>query len=222
MVIRVLIAAALALLAAAPAARAQVAAPVTAPVVTTVTATGDGLMLTARPDATVDQVVRFRGTAAAGRLVSVALQDPDTLQWSRIARVRADADGTFLVRWRPEHLGPYTVRAESSAPLTVTVYRPALATWYGPGLYGNQTACGIPLTPDLQGVAHRSLPCGTLVAITYLGRSLVVPVVDRGPYGVPAAEWDLTQATAQTLGLTETSTIGAVRLRAPQPVAASR
>ena len=34
-------------------------------------------------------------------------------------------------------------------------------SWYGPGLYGNGTACGQRLTKGLVGVAHRTLPCGT-------------------------------------------------------------
>lgn len=36
-----------------------------------------------------------------------------------------------------------------------------------------------------QGIAHRTLPCGTLVRVTNLrtGRSVVAPVVDRGPWG---------------------------------------
>jgi rare lipoprotein A len=102
--------------------------------------------------------------------------------------------------------------ASASAELGVTVYRPAFATWYGPGFFGKQTACGQTLTPDLVGVAHRSLPCGTQVALLYNGRTLVVPVVDRGPYG-GAAQWDLTQATAQALGMNASDTVGAVPLR---------
>jgi rare lipoprotein A len=101
--------------------------------------------------------------------------------------------------------------AAVSPTLPLTVYRPALATWYGPGFYGHTTACGIELTPDLVGVAHRSLPCGTNVAVHYGSRTLVVPVVDRGPYG-SAARWDLTEAAAQQLGLTQTDRIGAVRV----------
>ena len=42
-------------------------------------------------------------------------------------------------------------------------------SWYGPGLYGNGTACGQKLTKDLVGVAHRTLPCGTLVTFRYKG-----------------------------------------------------
>ena len=53
------------------------------------------------------------------------------------------------------------------------------------------------------GVANRTLPCGTLVSVTYNGHSLTVPVLDRGPYSHHAS-WDLTAGAAQALGITET------------------
>ncbi len=79
----------------------------------------------------------------------------------------------------------------------------AIATWFGPGFYGKQTACGQTLTPGVVGVANRTLPCGTLVAVTYKGHSLTVPVLDRGPYA-HGASWDLTAGAAEALGITET------------------
>ena len=45
----------------------------------------------------------------------------------------------------------------------------------------------------------------------YGSRTLVVPVVDRGPFG-SEARWDLTAAAAQQLGFTHTDRIGAVRV----------
>lgn len=78
-----------------------------------------------------------------------------------------------------------------------------IATWFGPGLYGKRTACGQTLTPAVVGVANRTLPCGTLVHITYAGHSLTVPVLDRGPYA-NHANWDLTAGAAQALDITET------------------
>jgi rare lipoprotein A len=196
-----------------------VIAPVMAPVVQAVTASGGGVSLTARPDATVGHATVVSGHAApsaAGQRVKLQMQDPRTLAWSAVAKTKVGSDGSFAARWKPRHIGQFALRTVlrgASAPLSVTVYRPALATWYGPGFWGNATACGIPLTPDLQGVAHRTLPCGTQVAISYEGRSIVVPVIDRGPYGVAGADWDLTQATAFALGMSETSTVGALRLR---------
>jgi hypothetical protein len=71
-------------------------------------------------------------------------------------------------------------------------------SWYGPGFYGHRTACGQALTKALLGVAHRTLPCGTLVAFRYQGREVTVPVVDRGPY-VSGRQWDLTGGTCLAL-----------------------
>src|SRR5947207_12523833 len=66
-------------------------------------------------------------------------------------------------------------------------------SWYGPGFYGQHTACGQILTTTLRGVANRTLPCGTLVTFRNPanGRTATVPVVDRGPY-VAGRTWDLT------------------------------
>jgi rare lipoprotein A (peptidoglycan hydrolase) len=78
-------------------------------------------------------------------------------------------------------------------------YRSAGASWYGPGLWGRQTACGQTLRPRTLGVAHRSLPCGTAVKFVYKGRALVTQVIDRGPYARGRA-WDLTAAASEALG----------------------
>jgi rare lipoprotein A len=82
------------------------------------------------------------------------------------------------------------------------VHPSGIATWFGPGFYGQRTACGQTLTPAVIGVAHRTLPCGTLVKVSFEGRSLTLPVLDRGTYS--RADWDLTAGAAQALGITET------------------
>jgi rare lipoprotein A len=84
-----------------------------------------------------------------------------------------------------------------------------IATWFGPGFYGKKTACGQVMTPVIVGVANRTLPCGTLVKVSYKDHRLVVPVIDRGPYGHSGASWDLTAEAARTLGVEETVRIGA-------------
>ena len=61
------------------------------------------------------------------------------------------------------------------------------------------TACGRTLSSGTVGVANKTLPCGTKVTVRYRGRSVRVPVVDRGPY-VAGREFDLTSATKQRLG----------------------
>jgi rare lipoprotein A (peptidoglycan hydrolase) len=89
------------------------------------------------------------------------------------------------------------------------VRKVALATWFGPGFYGQRTACGQTLTPAVVGVANRTLPCGTLVKVSYKGRRLILPVIDRGPYGHNGADWDLTTEAARALGMEDTARIGA-------------
>ncbi len=82
-----------------------------------------------------------------------------------------------------------------------TVYKKA--TWYGPGFWGNSTACGIKLAPTTIGTAHKKLPCGTQVTFTHEGRTVAATVIDRGPYNKGYA-WDLTRKTAKRVGFLET------------------
>jgi rare lipoprotein A len=188
-----------------------------------ITATGAQVTLAARAGAMNRRFARFRGNAPAGRAVTIEHLDPTTGAWSVLARTTAAADGTYAAGWRTSGLGPHRVRAVLEGPgraaaaaaapeLAITVHRPAMATWYGPGLYGRRTACGLRMSRTLQGVAHRTLPCGAKVSLLYRGRRLTVPVVDRGPYA-RGMRWDLTAATAGALGFTSTDRVGAVRVQ---------
>ena len=97
--------------------------------------------------------------------------------------------------------GAAVVTTETTPPLGGIVFSPmrvAGATWYGPGLYGHQTACGQTLLPGTIGVAHRTLPCGTTVKLAFHGRSLVTQVIDRGPY-TPGNAFDLTNGARRAL-----------------------
>jgi hypothetical protein len=181
------------------------------------------LALSVSPAVMLGRTLHVRGTGAreGSRVVIQRQGAPD--QWITVATARAGKGGAFLARWRTDKIGRMTLRAlvdglSSAAGSTteptsaVTVYRPATATWYGPGFYGKKTACGVKLTHALLGVAHPTLPCGTMVDVWYGGRSLTVPVVDRGPFAHHAS-WDLTAATAEALGFVRTDRIGAVALR---------
>lgn len=90
-------------------------------------------------------------------------------------------------------------QAQAGSGIAFNPMRSAGATWYGPGLYGNHTACGQVLQPGTVGVAHRSLPCGTTVKFVYRGHNLVTRVIDRGPYA-EGFDWDLTNGARKTLG----------------------
>ena len=88
--------------------------------------------------------------------------------------------------------------APEGAELAFGPTRLAGASWYGPGFYGRQTACGQTLRATTIGVAHRSLPCGTPVKFTYNDRTVVAAVIDRGPF-VKGRAWDLTAAASEAL-----------------------
>ena len=139
--------------------------------------------------------------------------------WRRIDRVRL-GDGDFRRAMRIRRHGRRAVRivfrhddynAGARSAGVVRVHRRSPATWYGPGFFGNRTACGQRYHRDLLGVAHRTLPCGTMVSALYRGRAVRVPVVDRGPYG--HSQWDLTEETAQRLGFSGRDEIGVLRYR---------
>lgn len=87
-----------------------------------------------------------------------------------------------------------------------------VASWYGPGFYGNRTASGEIYRPGTFTVAHRSLPFGTRVRVTNLnnGRSAIARVNDRGPY-TGGRIVDLGHGIASHLGVTS-SGIANVRL----------
>jgi hypothetical protein len=75
-------------------------------------------------------------------------------------------------------------------------------SWYGPGFYGHGGACGMfgadGMQADDVGVAHRTLPCGTVVTFKYLGWTVTTRVVDRGPY-VSGRTWDMTKGLCTLL-----------------------
>jgi rare lipoprotein A len=95
--------------------------------------------------------------------------------------------------------GAASTATAPGADLAYSPFRYAGASWYGPGLWGRQTACGATLRPTTLGVAHKTLPCGTSVKFVFHGHVLVTQVIDRGPY-VNGRAFDLTQAASEALG----------------------
>ena len=108
-----------------------------------------------------------------------------------------------------------TVPVEEGGLVFSSPMRSAGATWYGPGLYGNNTACGQTLLPGTVGVAHKTLPCGTAIKFVYHGRSLVTRVIDRGPYS-PGNAFDLTNGARRVLDF---EGVGQVRYAVAQQLA---
>ena len=126
--------------------------------------------------------------------------------WKTLIRARTGANGHFRLSYVPRRLGSRWMRLRFAGNATelasnrrlgrMNVFRLAEASWYGGG---GSLACGGSLTSSTMGVANKTLPCGTLITLRYDGRTVRVPVVDRGPY-VAGREFDLTEATKNALG----------------------
>ncbi len=192
----------------------------------TVSATGNGITLQTNASGILRKQLMFSGTAPtqlAGQTIQIQRSGHQTnWTWTNTVTATIGSDGSFSAGWQADHIGQFAMRAvvattdqaqgaAMTPSLTTTVYRPSRATEYGPGFYGRRTACGQRLRRGTIGLANRTLRCGESVAIYYQGKTLVVPVIDRGPYA-NGADWDLTVATGRALGIKGTAQIDAVSL----------
>jgi hypothetical protein len=153
--------------------------------------------------------------AGSGRAVALQVRKPRG-GWTTVDHDRTNHHGRYVLTWRAGKTGTKRLRvafggdkrlgSTKRAAGTTRIYRRAFVSWYGPGLYGQHLACGGTLSAGTLGVANKSLPCGTKVTLHYKGRTVRVPVVDRGPY-VAGREYDLTAATKQKLGFGSTGTV---------------
>lgn len=86
------------------------------------------------------------------------------------------------------------------------------ASWYGGGEYLNRhTANGERFNANALTAAHRTLPFGTKVRVSWRGRSVVVRINDRGPARWTGKCIDLSRAAADAIGMRRAG-VGTVRL----------
>ena len=136
--------------------------------------------------------------------------------WKTIDRDRTDSRGRYRLSYDTRRAGSHRVRVrfsgdELNAPASkgvgrLNVYRRSFASWYGPGFYGNRTACGRTLTGSVMGVAHKTLPCGTKLTLKKGSRTARVTVIDRGPFHA-GREFDLAPAVKRKLRFGSTGTV---------------
>lgn len=122
-------------------------------------------------------------------------------------------DGTRLSG--PEAQAQPWIARTSMAPAVTVVHEVAPArpravltgeaTYYADKFEGRRTASGIAFRQAEMYAAHRTLPFGTVVRVTNIrnGRSTVVRIVDRGPWGSAAKRRntiiDLSRSAAERL-----------------------
>ena len=132
-------------------------------------------------------------------LAAVAIVEKVRLSPRRVRR----APRPLSVRRAPRPRHSVRAKAAGLGSGVHSAYRLAGASWYGGG---GSLACGGTLTSSTQGVANKTLPCGTMVALRYHGHKVEVPVIDRGPY-VAGREFDLTEATKRALAFGDTGNV---------------
>jgi rare lipoprotein A len=83
-----------------------------------------------------------------------------------------------------------------------------LASFYG-SESGTRTASGRRFNPNGMTAAHRCLPFGTKLRVTYGGRSVMVTINDRGPF-IRGRVLDLSEGAARAIGITRRVGVGRV------------
>lgn len=175
----------------------------------------DNVVLMSREVAQVGEGVR----GVMGVSVSSILN-----KFSRVALVCGLAFAASSFLWAEESTGKV---GEVARPSTGVISAPSepdpqkdgpqksastmVASYYGYSLEGSPTATGEPFEPEGYTAAHKSLPLGTELEVSYGGESVRVVVNDRGPY-VARRDIDLSLAAAREIGLVDPGT-APVRVR---------
>ncbi len=127
--------------------------------------------------------------------------------WLVSALALSACSGQPAPQTRPDFApAPVAQHAPSSLPdanqaLAPQSVQTGVASWYGPGFEGRQTANGEVFDSSLLTAAHRTMRLPSRARVTRLdtGKSIIVRVNDRGPY-IDGRLIDLSHAAAQALG----------------------
>jgi rare lipoprotein A len=160
-----------------------------------------------------DFEVRILDSAAAQKtmhrlgITDAILAEQDRLAWEeeqqsasadQLAWLRRDDADFHLERRAPRHRSSNRYRPSPRAKSCVA--RNGEASYYGGRFNGRRTACGEIFDDSRLTAAHKTLPCGSRVKVTYHGRSVVVRINDAGPYA-GGRVIDLSTAAARSIGL---------------------
>lgn len=104
--------------------------------------------------------------------------------------------------------GCSTTSYDSDSEVSGRDYRAeGTASYYGKAHHGKRTASGERFNQNALTAAHRTLPFGTRVKVTNLanGRSVIVRINDRGPFG-RGRIIDVSRKAAEQLNMLRTGT----------------
>ncbi len=145
---------------------------------------------------------------------TVTLQARTGGRWRTVDRDRTDRRGRFALSTVARRTADLRVRFAGDALNAgsrvkvgrMRAFRRSFASWYGPGFYGNRTACGQTFHAGIMGVAHKTLPCGTRLTFRRGSKLVHARVVDRGPFHA-GREFDLSPAVKLALGFGSTGPV---------------
>ena len=121
----------------------------------------------------------------------------------------ADLDGALISSQVPSTLSPAPTdfspgrvfsQPDENAFVSTGQILSGYASWYGNEFDGKPTSSGEVFNQNGFTCAHKTLPFGTWLRVTFLGRSVVVRVNDRGPF-VQGRMLDLSRGAAEAVGL---------------------
>ncbi|MCX6394287.1 MAG: septal ring lytic transglycosylase RlpA family protein [Solirubrobacterales bacterium] len=154
---------------------------------------------------------RRRGIPKGKTRVSLERQNGSG-SWTHIGAANSSSSGSYRVSWNVNVFGPVKLRVTAAGHAgqpsgTIMSFRRANATIFGGPSEYQAAACGGRIAKGTMGLAHKTLACGTLVRVSYGQRSIVLPVIDRGPYR-GGYTWDVTYDAAKYLRMNGSAVIG--------------
>lgn len=153
-------------------------------------------------DATVTEIQEATQDSSSDSSAQTSTQAQETSS-------RSQQQDTSSQSSAPQASAPASSSSSSSSAAPAASYTYVEASMYGEGdglMYGT-TASGDTLTPTSMGVAMKTMPLGTIIEITYNGRTVTAVVNDRGPYS-GNRQIDMQPAVASALGFSGVGTVG--------------
>lgn len=153
-------------------------------------------------DATVTEIQEATQDSSSDSSAQMSTQAQETSSQSQQQDTSSQSSA-------PQASAPASSSSSSSSAAPAASYTYVEASMYGEGdglMYGT-TASGDTLTPTSMGVAMKTMPLGTIIEITYNGRTVTAVVNDRGPYS-GNRQIDMQPAVASVLGFSGVGTVG--------------